>query len=133
MNERNGAGMLTYIPTSELYAHPDNPRKDLGDLTELAESIKANGILQNLTVVPGHIMTMDEYIAAAKAEGVTKSVAKEMYGRDNASVYHWPPAHGGSEASGSKGIALRCGQHDSPRAVVHYADREYAAFRFDCL
>lgn len=42
MNERNGAGMLTYIPTSELYAHPDNPRKDLGDLTELAESIKAN-------------------------------------------------------------------------------------------
>ena len=35
-----------------LYQHPDNPRKALGDLTELADSIKANGILQNLTVIP---------------------------------------------------------------------------------
>lgn len=32
--------------------HPDNPRKDLGDITELTASIKANGVLQNLTVVP---------------------------------------------------------------------------------
>lgn len=44
--------MLTYIEISKIDAHPDNPRKDLGDLTELAESIKLNGILQNLTVVP---------------------------------------------------------------------------------
>lgn len=43
---------LVYIPIEQLYPHPDNPRKDLGDLTELADSIKANGILQNLTVVP---------------------------------------------------------------------------------
>ena len=32
--------------------HPENPRKDLGDMEELTESIRANGILQNLTVVP---------------------------------------------------------------------------------
>ncbi len=44
--------MLQYINVNRIDAHPDNPRKDLGDLTELAESIKANGILQNLTVVP---------------------------------------------------------------------------------
>ena len=43
---------LVYIPVEDLYPHPDNPRKDLGDLTELADSIKANGVLQNLTVVP---------------------------------------------------------------------------------
>ena len=43
---------IVMIPIGELYHHPENPRKDLGDLTELAESIKANGILQNLTVVP---------------------------------------------------------------------------------
>ena len=43
---------ITYIPVEQLYPHPDNPRKDLGDLTELADSIKANGIFQNLTVVP---------------------------------------------------------------------------------
>lgn len=35
-----------------LHPHPANPRKDMGDLTELAASIKARGILQNLTVVP---------------------------------------------------------------------------------
>lgn len=35
-----------------LMPHPDNPRKDLGDLKELADSIAEHGIMQNLTVVP---------------------------------------------------------------------------------
>lgn len=43
---------MVYLPVERLHPHPDNPRKDLGDLTELADSIKQNGILQNLTVVP---------------------------------------------------------------------------------
>lgn len=43
---------LQYIEVAKIHPHPGNPRKDLGDLTELADSIKANGILQNLTVVP---------------------------------------------------------------------------------
>lgn len=38
---------IKYIPVSKLWGHPDNPRKDLGDVTELAESIKVNGVLQN--------------------------------------------------------------------------------------
>ncbi len=45
--------MLQQIEISKLYPHPDNPRKDVGDVTELAESIKQNGIYQNLTVVAG--------------------------------------------------------------------------------
>lgn len=32
--------------------HPKNPRKDLGDLEELTKSIRKNGIMQNLTVIP---------------------------------------------------------------------------------
>lgn len=44
--------MITYIPRSKLEPHPDNPRKDLGDLSELAASIQKQGLLQNLTVVP---------------------------------------------------------------------------------
>ena len=44
--------MITMISRSKLEPHPDNPRKDLGDLTELAASIKRSGLLQNLTVVP---------------------------------------------------------------------------------
>jgi ParB family chromosome partitioning protein len=42
---------IMMIPINQLRHHPQNPRLDLGDLTELTNSIKANGILQNLTVV----------------------------------------------------------------------------------
>ena len=57
------ASSITMIPLSDLEHHPDNPRKDLGDLTELTASIKTNGILQNLTVVfePEHAMTPAEW------------------------------------------------------------------------
>lgn len=43
---------ITMIPTNKIYSHPLNPRTDLGDITELTDSIKVMGILQNLTVVP---------------------------------------------------------------------------------
>lgn len=43
---------ITMIPVNKIYPHPANPRTDLGDLTELTDSIKAMGVLQNLTVVP---------------------------------------------------------------------------------
>lgn len=40
------------IPIEYLVPHPQNPRKDLGNLEELTASIKENGIYQNLTVIP---------------------------------------------------------------------------------
>lgn len=40
------------IPIGQLRHHPQNPRTDLGDLTELTASIREQGILQNLTVTP---------------------------------------------------------------------------------
>ena len=43
---------IVMLPRELLHPHPDNPRKDLGDLTELRESIREHGIMQNLTVVP---------------------------------------------------------------------------------
>lgn len=43
---------ITYISVDKLHPHPDNPRKDIGDITELADSIRQNGIYQNLTVIP---------------------------------------------------------------------------------
>ena len=43
---------IVNLPVGSLVQHPENPRKDLGDLTEMAESIKKNGVLQNLTVIP---------------------------------------------------------------------------------
>lgn len=45
---------IVYIAADLIYQHPDNPRKNLGDLSELSESIKKKGIMQNLMVIPGH-------------------------------------------------------------------------------
>lgn len=41
-----------HIHVSRIAPHPDNPRADLGDLTELAASIRVQGILQPLLVQP---------------------------------------------------------------------------------
>ena len=57
---------IVKIPIDQLYPHPDNPRKDLGDLSELAESIRAKGIMQNLTVVRGRRGTDEELEQIAK-------------------------------------------------------------------
>ena len=43
---------IRMIDIDKIHQHPDNPRKDVGDVSELAESIKQQGIMQNLTVVP---------------------------------------------------------------------------------
>lgn len=43
---------IVMLKRSQLHPHPDNPRKDMGDLTELKESIREHGIMQNLTVIP---------------------------------------------------------------------------------
>lgn len=43
---------IVMLKRSQLHPHPDNPRKDLGDLEELKASIREHGIMQNLTVVP---------------------------------------------------------------------------------
>lgn len=52
---------IVMIPVNQIHPHPKNPRRDIGDVTELANSIKAKGVLQNLTVVPGHWMTQQEW------------------------------------------------------------------------
>ncbi|MBR3243996.1 MAG: ParB/RepB/Spo0J family partition protein, partial [Parasporobacterium sp.] len=64
------------IDINDLIPHPDNPRKDLGDLAELTESIRTNGILQNLTVVKDgdkyKVIIGHRRLAAAKAAGLTE-------------------------------------------------------------
>lgn len=48
----NTKTQIVMLPGKCLEHHPENPRKEIGDISELTESIKTNGILQNLTVVP---------------------------------------------------------------------------------
>lgn len=71
--------MIQNIDISKIHHHPDNPRKDLGDLTELAESIKERGVLQNLTLVPIEGKEGEYYavignrrLAASKLAGLTE-------------------------------------------------------------
>ena len=69
--------MITNIEVTKLLQHPNNPRKSIGDVTELAESIKARGILQNLTVVPAEngmytVIIGHRRLAAAKQAGLTE-------------------------------------------------------------
>ena len=52
---------IVLLPLDLLDPHPHNPRRDVGDITELAESIRAQGVRQNLLVVPqphgnGHVL-----------------------------------------------------------------------------
>ena len=69
---------IVMLPIEHLFPHKDNPRQDVGDVSELADSIRAKGILQNLTVVKAH--TPGDYIilighrryAAAKLAGLTE-------------------------------------------------------------
>ena len=71
---------ITYISVDKLHPHPDNPRKDIGDITELADSIRQSGIYQNLTVIPATGYYYGDYtviighrrLAAAKAAGLTE-------------------------------------------------------------
>lgn len=72
--------MIENIKIERLHSHPDNPRQNVGDVSELAESIKVSGVLQNLTVIPatGHyhgdyiVLIGHRRLAAAKQAGLTE-------------------------------------------------------------
>ena len=68
---------IVCIKLEDIIPHPNNPRKDLGDLEEMAADIKVNGLLQNLMVIPvedGKYMTLIGHrrSAAARLAGLTE-------------------------------------------------------------
>lgn len=83
---------VVYLDVEQIDHHPDNPRKDVGDVTELAESIRSEGIQQPLTVVPHVAGEPGRYTAvighrrleAAKIAGLAKVPAfvREMTRRE---------------------------------------------------
>lgn len=86
---------LVYIGVEHIHPHPDNPRKQLGDLSELTESIKKNGVLQNLTLVPVENQPGEYTViighrrhAAATAAGLTEvpCIIAEMSGKEQFST-----------------------------------------------
>lgn len=67
---------IEYIDIDLIHPHPDNPRKNVGDVSELAESIKHSGIMQNLTVVPYEgeyrVIIGHRRLAASKKAGLNE-------------------------------------------------------------
>jgi ParB family chromosome partitioning protein len=69
--------MSDFAHVSRIRPHPSNVRDDLGDLTELADSIRSQGILQPIVVQPdpkarGHFIVLGGHrrLAAAKLAGL---------------------------------------------------------------
>ena len=64
---------IKLINTSLIDPHPDNPRKQIGDVTDLAASIKANGLLSPISVVPNgeryRVIAGHRRLAACKQAG----------------------------------------------------------------
>lgn len=50
---------ITEMPIGQLVENPDNPRKQIGDIADLAASIREQGIKQPLTVTPTGNMDID--------------------------------------------------------------------------
>lgn len=87
--------MIQEIELSKLENHPQNVRKVYSDIDELADSIKAQGILQNLTVVlqPGEsekyfVVIGNRRLLAAKQAGLETAPCQiaTMDEREQASV-----------------------------------------------
>ncbi|MBI3671102.1 MAG: ParB/RepB/Spo0J family partition protein [Acidobacteria bacterium] len=72
----SGAAVGRMIPVDKIRPNPDQPRKTLGDLRELSESIKQKGVLEPLLVryVPRedsyHIISGERRYHAARAVGL---------------------------------------------------------------
>lgn len=65
------------LGTNQLIPNPKNPRKNIGDITELKKSIEKNGIMQNLMVMPVDeeykefiVLIGHRRLAAAKEAGI---------------------------------------------------------------
>lgn len=86
---------ITNIACRRLHPHPDNPRKELGDLTELAASIRENGIFQNLTVIPGHYMTAEEYADSVAADGGSRQSAMAVWNPKSCGLRMTTPSSSG--------------------------------------
>lgn len=73
MSNYHQTNQIKLINTSLIDPHPDNPRKNIGDVTDLANSIKANGLLSPLSVVPNgerfRVIAGHRRLAACKQAG----------------------------------------------------------------
>lgn len=84
----SGAAVGRMIPVEQIRPNPDQPRKALGDLRELTDSIKEKGVLEPLLVryIPRedcyHIISGERRYHAARAAGLREVPAIEKMADD---------------------------------------------------
>lgn len=87
---------MAEMPIEWIHPHPKNPREKLTDIDELVQSVKAHGIMQNLTVVPDRkeepgvvpsytVIIGHRRLEAAKRAGMEKvpvTIARDLTDQD---------------------------------------------------
>lgn len=146
---------IKLINTSLIDPHPDNPRKQIGDVTDLAASIKANGLLSPLSVVPNgeryRVIAGHRRLAACKQAGIVavpcfvlhlnplqqlEAMVTENCQREQLTVLEEADAIQGMLALGATtaGVAYRLGRsadYVRDRAKAASIDNEVRAVRDD--
>lgn len=99
------------VPLSQLVGNPENPREELGDLSELATSLSEQGLLQPLHVIPrnaylevhpGHATVIGD-AAFVVVNGNRRLAAARMAGLGTVAVH----VRGSQGAKGESEVSLR--------------------------
>ncbi len=121
LSTRFGASLGRWIPLDEIETNPDQPRTNVGDLTELARSIESKGVLEPLLVRPlgdgrYRIIAGERRFRAAMEAGLTEVPCIEFDVPENEVVeialienLHRKDLHPFEEAEGYAGLASRFG------------------------
>lgn len=88
LTERFGGSLGRYIPIDEIETNPEQPRSNVGDLSDLARSIEAKGVLEPLLVRPlpdgrYRIIAGERRFRAALEAGLAEVPCIEMDLADN--------------------------------------------------
>ncbi len=118
---RFGASLGRWIPLEEIETNPDQPRTNVGDLSELRRSIEARGVLEPLLVKPVsdgrfRIIAGERRFRAAMEAGLTEIPCIELDVPENEVVeialienLHRRDLHAFEEAEGYASLAARHG------------------------
>jgi len=121
LSARLGAAIGRWIPLDEIETNPDQPRMSVGDLTELARSIEARGVLEPILVRPlaagrYRIIAGERRFRAAMEAGLTEIPCIELDVPENEVIeialienLHRKDLHPFEEAEGYAGLANRHG------------------------
>ena len=121
LSARFGGAVGRWLPIEEIETNPEQPRSNVGDLTELARSIEARGVLEPILVRPVaagryRIIAGERRFRAAMEAGLSEVPCIELDVPENEVLelalienLHRKDLHPFEEAEGYAGLASRYG------------------------